>query len=101
MTTTIPSQPHSATSRDAARKIETTAGTLRRRVLDCLLNAGVLGMTDEELQTILAMNPSTQRPRRIELVNAGKVYDSGFTRPTASGRNAVVWRAVAVQLDMF
>jgi hypothetical protein len=38
------------------------------------------------------MNPSTQRPRRVELVEGGWVEDSGERRPTRSGMDAVVWR---------
>jgi hypothetical protein len=31
------------------------------------------------------------RTRRAELVEAGTVYDTGETRPTISGRAAIVW----------
>jgi hypothetical protein len=51
------------------------------------------GATDEEIQHELQMNPSTQRPRRIELVEAKLVLDSTMKRPTSSGRQAVVWIA--------
>lgn len=88
-----PCQPHSATSRAAAEQIEPTAGTLRAAVRDWL-RARPDGATDEEMQDGLAMSPSTQRPRRIELVAAGWVRDSGRTRPTRSGRKAVVWEFV-------
>jgi hypothetical protein len=37
--------------------------------------------------------PSTYRPRRVECVEFGLVRDSGLTRPTKSGRAAVVWIA--------
>jgi hypothetical protein len=85
-----PAQRHSRTSIGAAEAIEPSAGTLRHAVYS-LLHANPQGMTDEEMQTALVMNPSTQRPRRIELVDAGFVRDSGRTRLTRSGRNAVVW----------
>ena len=83
----------SPTSEAAAEAIAPTAGTLRARVLDYLKVCGAYGATDEEVQKALAMNPSTQRPRRIELFDAGLVVDSGEKRKTRSGRNAVVWRA--------
>jgi DNA-binding IclR family transcriptional regulator len=57
-----------------------------------LLQATPDGLTDEEMQKRLGMNPSTQRPRRIELARRGMVVEAG-TRKTASGRNASVWRA--------
>jgi hypothetical protein len=88
-----PCQRHSDTSRAAAEEIEPRVTTLRRAVLDAIRGAGDHGATDEELQVCLGMNPSTQRPRRIECVRAGLVRDSGRTRLTKSGRKAVVWTA--------
>jgi hypothetical protein len=88
-----PAQRHSPTSVEAAAQIAPRAGTLRSVVLRALAAAGADGMTDEELQDRLAMGPSTQRPRRVELVQAGLVRDSGRTRSTRSGRQAVVWVA--------
>jgi len=66
-------------------------GTARRRVLDAIAQAGERGRTDEELQDELNMNPSTERPRRIELVEGGWIEDSGTTRQTDAHRDAVVW----------
>lgn len=37
------------------------------------------------------MNPSTERPRRVELVKGGWIRDSGKTRKTHSGSEATVW----------
>lgn len=54
---------------------------------------GTAGCTDEEGGLALAINPSTYRPRRIELVERGAVIDSSTTRRTSSGRQAVVWIA--------
>ena len=88
-----PSQRHSPTSRAAAEAIAPTAGTLRAAVLTYLRQRGDEGATDSECQESLGMNPSTQRPRRIELVEAGLVVDSGRVRKTPSGRKAVVWVA--------
>jgi hypothetical protein len=86
-----PYQPHSETSKAAAGQIETTTGELRARVLAHLKACG--GATDEETQDALGMAQNTERPRRVELVRAGRVIDSGETRKTKSGRSAVVWRA--------
>jgi len=52
------------------------------------------GATDEEIAGGLAMNPSTVRPRRGELVEEGRVVAAG-ERKTKSGRRAVVWRVKA------
>jgi len=82
----------SITSAQAADSLgPATLNALQRRVL-ALLEATPDGLTDEEMQTRLGMNPSTQRPRRIELARRGLVVECG-TRRTASGRNASVWRA--------
>jgi hypothetical protein len=80
------------TSKAAGKSIEPHSNTLRWHVLRAIRAAGDLGCTDEELQTSLALNPSTERPRRIELVMAGLVEDSGGTRATESGRQATVWK---------
>lgn len=82
----------SKTSTQAALEIEPRSGTLRAKVLAELRNHPD-GLTDDEMQTHLSMNPSTQRPRRIELVEAKLVKDSGRTRLTQSRRQAVVWVA--------
>lgn len=82
----------SSTSREAAERIEGAGSALRGRVLGALRTRGP--MTDEELQVVLAMDPSTQRPRRVELVRLGLVRDSGARRPTLSGRSATLWEAV-------
>jgi protein tyrosine/serine phosphatase len=91
---TLPFQAQSETSRGAAERMRPTASTDRAAVL-ALLTRKLSGMTDEEIQRALKLNPSTERPRRIELVQAGKVRDSGRTRKTKSGRAATVWEAVS------
>ena len=88
-----PAQAHSPTSRAAAKAIKPTRFSLRAAVLNHIWLCGDHGATDEEIQIHMSMNPSTQRPRRVELVRAGLVSDSGRTRETQSGRKAVVWVA--------
>ena len=88
-----PAQVASPTSVEAAEKVLPQTARLRRLVLDWLTERGEAGGTDEEIQDGLGMNPSTQRPRRVELWRGGFVRDSGRTRQTRSGRRAVVWVA--------
>jgi hypothetical protein len=89
-----PSVNGSVTSAKAADSLgPATLNAMQRRVLE-LLQATPDGLTDEEIQTRLGMNPSTQRPRRIELARRGLVVEAG-TRRTASGRMATVWQATA------
>lgn len=88
---TLPYQKHSPTSFQAALDFEDRALPARHRVFLAVKSLG--GATDEEVQDATDMNPNTQRPRRIELVIAGLVEDSGQTRKTRSGTQAVVWVA--------
>lgn len=73
----------------AASKVR-GADKARGRVL-AAISASTDGLTDEQIQQQLGMNPSTERPRRIELVDMGEIHDTGRTRETLSGRSAVVW----------
>lgn len=89
-----PAQQHSPTSVAAAEAIAPVAATLRRLVLEAIAVAGADGLTDEEVIQKTGIQPSTARPRRIDLVRAGLVRDSRQTRKTTSGRSATVWVAV-------
>lgn len=82
-------QKHSPTSRAAAEAIKPCTGALHIQILDYLED--MRGATDEEMQAGLDMAANTQRPRRRELQQAGLIVDSGRTRATRSGRQAVVW----------
>ena len=86
-----PSVNGSVTSAKAADSLEaTTLNRLHRQVL-AFLEARPQGATDEEIIAGTGLNPSTARPRRIELARRGLVVESG-TRKTSSGRMACVWR---------
>lgn len=82
---------HPDTAKLAALRAAPRTGTARRRVLMTIANCGADGATDEEIQHSLGMNPSTQRPRRVELVQGGWIEDSGKRRRTLSGDQAIVW----------
>jgi hypothetical protein len=58
------------TSRRAARRVVLRTGTQRSAVLSALSGGG---MTGYELQKALGLQPSSERPRRGELVDAGLV----------------------------
>jgi len=76
-----------ATSRAAAGRL-LRSGTHRFRVLEFLAWCPA---TDHEIQTKLRMDPSTQRPRRGELVDAGYVVETGKTK-LHQGRAWAIWR---------
>lgn len=86
-----PFQAHSETSRQAAIAIEPNSEALLWQVSRYIRSCGDDGCTDEEGYTALDMNPSTYRPRRIDLYDMGRVKDSGRRRRTKAGRQAVVW----------
>lgn len=90
-----PDPPHSGpeTSRAAAESIKPTAGTLRAMVLE-YLQSQPDGATDEQMQKALGMTGNTQRPRRQELEKMNLIRATDKTRPTSSGRQAIVWEAV-------
>lgn len=75
----------------AAVRAAPGSGTQRGRVLRCIVDAGEEGATDEQIMDRLGMPLNTVRPRRLELVEQGYVFDSGDTRPTAAGNAAIVW----------
>lgn len=84
-----PFQRGSVPSFRAAERAQGWSPTWRVRVLAYLLTVGERGATDREIQGALEMRGSTQRPRRVELVELGLVYDTGETRD-----GGTVWRAV-------
>lgn len=86
-----PYQRHSLTSLSAAASIAKHAITDRQRVYNALKASPA---TDEQLQGLLRLNASTERPRRIKLVEDGLVRDSGRTAKTLSGRSATIWEIV-------
>ena len=88
-------QEASATSRPAAAKIEPTRSRLQTLVYRAIARAASpAGLTDQEIAAVTGLDPSTARPRRIELVEQQLVRDSGRKRPTRSRRMATVWEAV-------
>jgi hypothetical protein len=87
----LPFVGHSPESKQAAQSAAPTAGSKRAAVLRFLETRGSFGATDDEMQLGLGMNPSTQRPRRIELYEVRAIAKTKQTRKTRTGRSAVVW----------
>jgi len=77
-----------ATRREAKELIEPSVANYREQVLRYIRGHGPC--CDERISDGLKMNPSTQRPRRIELERAGRIVASG-TQVTRSGRKAISW----------
>lgn len=64
----------------------------RKRALAAFEEAGDHGLTDDELERASGLGPNTARPRRIDLLKAGAIVDSGEKRKTRRGHAATVWR---------
>lgn len=80
---------HPATAKRAAASISLkNKQAAHWRILMALYN---VAMTDEDMQKELEMNPNTQRPRRVELVEKGWVEPYHHTKFTESGREAMLW----------
>ncbi len=80
-----------ATQTAAAIAVWPRSGTQRARVLAAISKAEADGLTDEEIGARLGLSLNSVRPRRLELVQAGLVIDSGRTRPTRGGKAAIAW----------
>jgi DNA adenine methylase len=52
------------------------------------------GLTCDDIERILDMRHQTASARIHELMKDGAIIDTGLQRPTRSGANAIVWRAV-------
>ncbi len=87
-----------ATSREAAEHTADPA-TQRAHVLATIRAAGARGCTDDEVQSALGLDGSSERPRRWELWHLGQIatlrdeHGHPIRRLTRTNRRAVVWVA--------
>ena len=81
----------SDTSVEAAESMTLLAPKLRDLVAAELRRRGGWGATNDELEEHMDIKHQTLSPRVRELVQHGKVKDSGQRRRTRSGRFATVW----------
>jgi hypothetical protein len=89
---TPPHQRHSEASRAAAESVRENAAAWRARLRAWFSLRGAEGATDLELFAAFPnANQSNLRPRRVDLMHAGDVVDSGKKRLTPSERLATVW----------
>lgn len=81
------------TAQKAAKGAAEKAETHRQYALRVLRNHPE-GLTDFALAEICNIQQTSIGKRRLELVRAGLVIDSGRRRPSPSGSMAIVWRAL-------
>lgn len=79
------------TSKAAAEQMVAIAGTLRERVLAEIKRRP---STPDEVAERMGVTVLAARPRVTELAKLGKIEDTGDRRQNASGRSAIVWRAL-------
>lgn len=101
--TTYPESPgwkatDTETSRQAATAMRTSAKTLRER---CLVALGRCPMTADEVAAAVEASVLAVRPRVSELKVLGRVEATTRRRCNVSGKSAVVWQALPVQVEMF
>lgn len=65
----------------------------KERILQFIQAQGSEGATDQEIEIFTKIKGDTLRPRRGELMKAGKITKAPFKRETKSGRQAAVWIA--------
>ena len=82
------------TSIAAAEKALPKTGSMRRKVYEFILNQGLRGATDQEIEKTLHIDGNTVRPSRISLVKDGYILDTGTTRKNHHNNDCIVWRAV-------
>jgi hypothetical protein len=82
------------TSRVAAAAIAPIAKTLRDRALATIVASGQHGLTADQVAARLGKSIMSIRPRISELVELGKLRDTGHRRKNDSGKSAVVWQAL-------
>jgi hypothetical protein len=84
----LPFQTHSLTSYEAALAMAGSSTSLKAKVMEWLIVHGPA--TDKQMQEGLNMGGSTQRPRRVELFQAGLIQEVDKVKQT-NGRRATRW----------
>ena len=81
------------TSIAAADALAPKLGRLQRMAEATIRDAGIIGLTADELATRLDMDRWSIQPRTTELKRKGLIRDSGKRRPNSTGKQAIVWIA--------
>ena len=86
-----------STSNRAANAAWPLQSSVRRRIISEIavvmaMQPEMRGCTSDELEHSIRRSHATVSAAVNHLVGAGWLIDSGFERPTRSGREAIVWR---------
>jgi len=88
-----PGHRNIATSIAAANDLAPKLGRLQRMAETTIRDAGLSGLTADELAARLGMDRWSIQPRTTELKRKGLIRDSGQRRQNATGKQAIVWIA--------
>jgi hypothetical protein len=91
---TAPAVRGSATSQAAAVAMTPRRMSATKERILAFIRRRPDGATDEEIAEGLGLNPSTARPRRIEMAGDGLIVQAG-KRKTKADNDAAVWKATA------
>jgi hypothetical protein len=81
----------SDTSREAAKRSDSSAGAMRTKVLSYIESLGPKGATCDEVEEVLQLKHQTASARIRELVIDEKLIDTGRRRKTRSGSSARIY----------
>lgn len=81
------------TSCRAAEQLAPRLGRLQQMAATAIRDAGLDGLTADELAAVLKLDRWSIQPRTTELLRKGLIRDSGRRRANVTGRQAIVWVA--------
>jgi|GEM_PF-3973104 len=84
---------HPNTSYQAAKKALPKSGTKKKIIYDLIVESGICGLCDHEIETKTGWTHQSASAIRNTLMNDGWVLDSGFRRETPQLNPAIVWIA--------
>jgi biotin synthase-related radical SAM superfamily protein len=82
-------RPYRQTSTEAHESVKEHKQRMYERIA-AALSVMKIGGTFEEIAEVSGLKPDQVWKRLPEMIEAGKVYNVGITRPTSSGRKAMV-----------
>jgi len=89
-------RPHRSTSKAAHDSVKPHKAVMYDKITKGL-NRLKVGGTFEEIAKASRLEPAQVWKRLSEMVEAGKVYNVGTTRPTSSGRKAMVRQLIELK----
>jgi len=82
------------TSLEAFIKVQPHIGSINGEVYSYIVNCGINGATDQEIEAVIHIEGNSVRPSRGALVKKGWISNSGKTRKNSKGNNCIVWVAL-------